>query len=183
MKITKKKLSLVVMLVGVLLLVIVGISGAVGTNNTELHKNSATISDVSCTGCHADKTNEQSLNPVYLAFHNTHMNSPLVNFNCSTCHSSTDIVEGSAASYRKQVSVAGNGYGSNPVGCMACHGKIPNKGGAMNIDARCADCHSNDTHAAPFVDQSQLNGESRANGGNCTKCHGAQAWYQTAESY
>jgi hypothetical protein len=182
--VTKKNLSLLGTLIGLLLLVTAGISGAGGTNYVELHKNSGTITDAGCINCHGDKKTEQSLDSSYQTFHYKHLNSTLLDFTCNKCHSTTDIVEGSSFAYRRQVSADGNSMSGKPVGCMACHGQFPSKGpGGMTLDSRCWDCHAKYNHVGSFVVQSQLNGESRLNGGNCTKCHGELAWYQRAEVY
>lgn len=68
-----------------------------------------------CINCHGDKTSgsadpqtgkeEISLDPDIPTFHAVHMDNPLLNLECTTCHASVDLLEGSSEHLRKQVNV------------------------------------------------------------------------------
>lgn len=159
-----------------IMLVVASISVAASTNYVDLHRKSGTLSDSVCIGCHGNKKYEKSLNSNYPTFHAVHLNSNLMLLNCKTCHVSTDIIEKSAASLRRQVSV----IEKNDFGCVTCHSKFSDDMDELGvtISSRCANCHSGYKHEKPYINQSNLNGEAKANGGNCWKCHGGKSWYQ-----
>jgi len=82
-------------------------------NIIELHKNAGSRGNKECLGCHAKIKTDESLNKRFKTFHRVHLESKLETpKNCSECHQSVDLKEGSAASLRKQV---------DPQICAGCH--------------------------------------------------------------
>ncbi len=96
-----------------LLLVFPAAVFAAGTNLIELHKSSAGSSNKECLSCHQGITKQTTLDPKIKTFHRLHLepkrNTPK---NCSDCHQSVDLREGSAAALRRQV---------DPQLCAGCH--------------------------------------------------------------
>lgn len=83
-------------------------------NLVTIHKSgSATFTVANCKACHGDRKGEMSADlakPPYhaLATHNS--------LDCTTCHTDVDVLNGSAATVRKQVKVTL---------CKGCHVKYP----------------------------------------------------------
>jgi hypothetical protein len=82
-------------------------------NLVELHQNAGRLSNKECLSCHENIKKDVSLNQKFKTFHRIHLESKLdTPKNCSDCHQSVDLREGSAASLRKQV---------DPQMCAGCH--------------------------------------------------------------
>jgi len=82
-------------------------------NLIDLHKNAGTRGNKECLACHADIKTAQSLNKKIKTFHRVHLESKLETpKDCSECHQSVDLKEGSGGSLRKQV---------DPQICAGCH--------------------------------------------------------------
>ncbi len=82
-------------------------------NLIDLHKNAGKLSNKECLACHASTKTEVTLNKNFKTFVRLHLESKLdTPKNCSDCHPSIDLREGSAASLRKQV---------DPQICAGCH--------------------------------------------------------------
>ena len=78
-----------------------------------LHENASKLSNKQCLVCHANIKTDVPLNPKFKTFHRMHLESKLdTPKNCSDCHQSIDLREGSAASLKKQV---------DPQICAGCH--------------------------------------------------------------
>ncbi len=101
-----------------LLLVFPAAVFAAETNLIELHKSSASSSNADCLSCHRDLTKQITLNPKIKTFHRLHLESKRgTPKNCSDCHQSVDLRNGSAAALRRQV---------DPQLCAGCHsGGVP----------------------------------------------------------
>jgi hypothetical protein len=91
---------------------------AAGTNLIELHKSSANRSNKECLSCHGGIIKQTTLNVKIKTFHRLHRESKRdTPKNCSDCHQSVDLRDGSAAALRKQV---------DPLLCAGCHsGGLP----------------------------------------------------------
>ena len=86
---------------------------ATGKNLIDLHANAGKLSNKECLSCHADVKKDVTLNKKFKTFHRVHLESKLQTpKNCSDCHQSVDLREGSAAALRKQV---------DPQICAGCH--------------------------------------------------------------
>ena len=82
-------------------------------NFVDLHKNAGNLSNKECLVCHAKIKTDVPLNPKFKTLHRLHLESKLdTPKNCSDCHQSIDLREGSAASLKKQV---------DPQVCAGCH--------------------------------------------------------------
>ncbi len=82
-------------------------------NLVDLHARSGQLSNKQCLACHADVVKAQTLDRRIKTYHRLHLESKLPTpKNCSDCHQSVDLRNGSAASLRKQVS---------PDLCAGCH--------------------------------------------------------------
>lgn len=82
-------------------------------NLIDLHKNAGNLGNKECLACHASIKTEVTLNKKFKTFMRLHLESKLETpKNCSDCHQSVDLREGSAASLRKQV---------DPQICAGCH--------------------------------------------------------------
>ena len=82
-------------------------------NLIELHKSAGKLSNKECLTCHTKIKQDVPLNKKLKTFHRVHLESKLdTPKNCSDCHQSIDLREGSAASLRKQV---------DPQFCAGCH--------------------------------------------------------------
>jgi NAD-dependent SIR2 family protein deacetylase len=82
-------------------------------NLIDLHKNAGNLSNKECLACHAKIKTDISLNQRFKTLHRLHIESKLdTPKNCSDCHQSIDLREGSGASLRKQV---------DPQICAGCH--------------------------------------------------------------
>lgn len=75
-----------------------------------LHDDLTEVASDECIGCHGNKAEETSLDPDIETVHVIHI--PMLQ-ECNFCHKSADLLEGSAASLRKQV---------DPQICFGCHG-------------------------------------------------------------
>ncbi len=75
-----------------------------------LHDDLTDVATDQCIGCHGNKAEEGSLDPDIETAHAIHV--PML-VECNFCHKSADLLEGSAASLRKQV---------DPQICFGCHG-------------------------------------------------------------
>jgi hypothetical protein len=82
-------------------------------NLIDLHKNAGNQNNNDCLSCHTKITTEVSLNEKFKPLHRVHLESKLdTPKNCSDCHQSVDLREGSGAALRKQV---------DPQLCAGCH--------------------------------------------------------------
>jgi cytochrome c5 len=82
-------------------------------NLVEVHKNAGKMSNKDCLACHAQIVKQVPLNPKFKMVHRLHLESKLATpKNCSDCHQSVDVRNGSAAALRKQV---------DPQLCAGCH--------------------------------------------------------------
>lgn len=82
-------------------------------NLVEIHKKAGDLSNKECLACHQKIKTEVSLNPKFKTFHRVHLESKLdAPKNCSDCHQSIDLREGSASALKKQV---------DPQICAGCH--------------------------------------------------------------
>lgn len=131
-----------------------------------LHQAAATVSPERCIQCHGNKADERSLDPTYPTAHRVHLTSTLLNVTCTTCHQSVDLLQGSAASLRRQVDVEL---------CATCHSPFPSvmQPAWRNLD--CTTCHANwqtRMAGATLVNLSAVTAQ------DCLKCHGGAAWYQ-----
>jgi NAD-dependent SIR2 family protein deacetylase len=89
------------------------IAMAAEKNLIELHKSAGKLSNKECLACHAKIKTDVLLNQKFKTLHRLHLESNLdTPKNCSDCHQSIDLREGSAASLRKQV---------DPQLCAGCH--------------------------------------------------------------
>lgn len=88
----------------------------------EIHEDASLLGDAVCIGCHGTKTlgtiddmtgtEETTTNPGIPTFHALHRNEAAFPLQCTMCHQTVDLLEGSAAHLRKQVSVNT---------CLMCH--------------------------------------------------------------
>ncbi len=103
------------LLIGCLLLLFsFATAGAAEKNLVELHKNAGKLTNKECLACHAGILKETSLNKKYKTLHRVHLESKTYTLkNCSDCHQSIDLRNGSGAALRKQV---------DPQVCAGCHG-------------------------------------------------------------
>jgi hypothetical protein len=82
-------------------------------NLIELHKNTGSRGNKECLACHGKIKTDEPLNKKFKTFHRVHLESKLETpKNCSECHQSVDLKDGSGASLRKQV---------DPQICAGCH--------------------------------------------------------------
>jgi len=82
-------------------------------NLVELHKNAGSTGNKECLACHGKIKTDEALNKKFKTFHRVHLESKLETpKNCSDCHQSVDLKEGSGALFRKQV---------DPHICAGCH--------------------------------------------------------------
>jgi mono/diheme cytochrome c family protein len=157
-------------------------------NDIAAHKASSTITNAECIGCHGQKANEASLDPLTFSAHKRHLKSAYLRFQtmgdgCAACHASTDIEQGSGATVNKQVSAAV---------CASCHGvfRASAHGGKdwVKTDPRSctkAGCHnaggSNDP-AAAHAAAGYVNTFFARSRAYCAKCHGGLAFYAGEET-
>ncbi|MBI5043409.1 MAG: hypothetical protein HZC10_06190 [Nitrospirae bacterium] len=100
-------------LVVCVVLMFVSVAVAAEKNFIEMHKNAGKMSNKECLACHANINKDVPLNKKFKTFHRTHLESKLgTPKNCSDCHNSIDLREGSASALRKQV---------DPQLCAGCH--------------------------------------------------------------
>jgi len=131
-----------------------------------LHLEASAVSPEQCIQCHGNKADERSLDPVFPTAHRVHLTSGLLNFQCTACHQSVDLLQGSATSLRKQVDVGL---------CATCHSPFPSvmQPAWRNLD--CTTCHANwqtRMAGATYVNLGAITAQ------DCLKCHGGAAWYQ-----
>ncbi|MFQ5858022.1 MAG: cytochrome c3 family protein [Anaerolineae bacterium] len=131
-----------------------------------MHIEAATLTPAWCIACHGNKADEVSLDPAYPTAHRVHLTSALLILECTTCHQSVDLLQGSAASLRKQVDVEL---------CATCHSPFPSvmQSEWQNLD--CTGCHANWQERmarATLVNLDAITAQ------DCLKCHGGAAWYQ-----
>lgn len=131
-----------------------------------LHLEPSTVSLAQCFRCHGDKAREESLDPLVPTAHRVHLTSSLLNVECVTCHQSVDLLQGSAASLRKQVDVEL---------CVACHSPFPSVMQAEWKELDCTTCHSDWQERMAEVALVNLDAITAE---DCLKCHGGAAWYQ-----
>ncbi len=82
-------------------------------NLVDVHKNAGKLSNKECLACHPKINTDIPLNQKFKTFHRVHLESKLdTPKNCSDCHQSVDLRNGSAAALRKQV---------DPQICAGCH--------------------------------------------------------------
>ncbi|MBI3755493.1 MAG: hypothetical protein HY265_04970 [Deltaproteobacteria bacterium] len=82
-------------------------------NLIALHKNAGKLSAKECLACHANIKKDVPLSKKFKTFHRVHLESKLSTpKNCTDCHQSVDLREGSASALRKQV---------DPQLCAGCH--------------------------------------------------------------
>lgn len=103
--------KILVISVGLLFLLASGATAA-EQNLIDLHKN-AEKNGKECLTCHANIKKEVSSNPKFKTFHRLHLESKKETpKDCTDCHTSVDLRDGSAASLKKQV---------DPQLCAGCH--------------------------------------------------------------
>jgi len=82
-------------------------------NLIDLHKNAGKLSTKECLACHGNIKKDVSANKKFKTLHRVHLESKLTTpKQCSDCHQSIDMRDGSAAALRKQV---------DPQLCAGCH--------------------------------------------------------------
>ncbi len=82
-------------------------------NLFDVHKNAGKMSNKECLACHTKIKTDVSLNQKFKTLHRLHLESKLETpKNCSDCHQSVDLREGSGSALRKQV---------DPQVCAGCH--------------------------------------------------------------
>ncbi len=82
-------------------------------NLVDVHKNAGKLGNKECLACHAKIKTDVSLNQKFKTLHRLHLESKLdTPKNCSDCHQSVDLREGSGSALRKQV---------DPQICAGCH--------------------------------------------------------------
>ncbi len=95
------------------LIIMVSFIFAQEKNLIDLHKKAGKIPNEQCLGCHGRILKEETLDGRFKTFHRVHLESELETpKNCSDCHESVDLREGSASALRKQV---------DPGLCALCH--------------------------------------------------------------
>jgi len=86
---------------------------AVEKNLIQVHRNAGKTATKECLSCHAGIMSEASLNKKFKTFHRVHLESRLeAPKDCSDCHDSVDLREGSTGGLRKHV---------DPELCAGCH--------------------------------------------------------------
>ena len=101
------------MLILCLVLLFAATVGAAEKNLIDLHKNAGKMSTKECLACHGNIKKDVSANKKFKTFHRVHLESKLATpKQCSDCHQSIDMRDGSAAALRKQV---------DPQLCAGCH--------------------------------------------------------------
>jgi nitrate/TMAO reductase-like tetraheme cytochrome c subunit len=101
------------LLIAFFLLFIASVATAAERNLIDLHKNAGKLSNKECLACHAKIKTDVSLNQKFKTLHRLHLESKLETpKNCSDCHQSVDLREGSGSALRKQV---------DPQVCAGCH--------------------------------------------------------------
>ncbi len=101
------------LLIAFFLLFIASVAMAAERNLIDLHKNAGKLSNKECLACHAKIKTDVSLNQKFKTLHRLHLESKLETpKNCSDCHQSVDLREGSGSALRKQV---------DPQVCAGCH--------------------------------------------------------------
>lgn len=133
-------------------------------NLIPVHLNAAAVSSEKCKECH-DVFAETSLKSDIETAHVVHLSSSTLKFECSTCHRSVDLNEGSAASLLKQV---------DPNFCAQCHSPFSTTMEPASKEKDCTTCHSNwkeKMAAATFVNLDAVTPN------DCFGCHGGRAWY------
>ncbi len=138
------------------------------------HLNPAIVSSEKCKECH--NVNEQkSLNKDIKPTHPLHLQSPLLKFECSTCHKKIDLNEALAGFENSGGAIknARNIVDYNV--CTKCHSSLKQTHPAIGT-LGCVSCHSNWKEVMANV--SYVNMEAVTQD-NCLKCHGEQkqAWY------
>ncbi len=87
-----------------LVLLFASAAGADEKNLIDLHKNAGKVSTKECLACHGNIKKDVSANKKFKTFHRVHLESKLATpKQCSDCHKSIDLRDGSAAALRKQV--------------------------------------------------------------------------------
>jgi len=135
-------------------------------NLEALHAEAASVPAERCIECHGDKAVEESLDAQYPTAHRVHLTSSLLNVGCTDCHQRVDLLQGSAASLRKQVDVAL---------CATCHSPFPDEMQPEWQDMDCTTCHQDwqeKMAGATLVNLDAITAQ------DCLKCHGGAAWYQ-----
>ncbi len=112
----KRKLGLATILISMLVLVTM-MAGFTACKKPpemgeliELHSDLTKLPAAQCIDCHGNKAEETSLQADIKTPHTIHI--PIVK-ECNVCHKKADLLEGSAATLRKQV---------DPQTCKGCHG-------------------------------------------------------------
>jgi len=85
---------------------------------------------------------------------------------CITCHKSVDLLQGSAASLRRQVAVEL---------CATCHSPFPSVMQSDQQKLDCTSCHADWQKRMSKATWVNLNAITAK---DCLKCHGGAAWYQ-----
>lgn len=138
-------------------------------NYISLHDSSSPDYNPNCIGCHGKMTSETTLDPKIESTHTLHLTSKLLNFECTTCHQSTDWIEKSAASLRKQVDVEL---------CTSCHSGLPTEEidhqPLVEMDCTLSLCHGDWEEKKKEVKLVKLEEITKE---DCLLCHGGQAWY------
>ncbi len=136
-------------------------------NLIPLHLNAASISSDKCKGCH-DVLKETSLKADIKPPHVVHLTSPLLKFECNTCHKSVDLNEKSSAAVRKQV---------DPDFCAKCHSPFSTKMDPANKNKDCTMCHSNYKVKMEAKGVNAFVNLDSITTTDCLKCHGDAPWY------
>lgn len=135
-------------------------------NLEALHMEAASLSAEQCVACHGNKAEEQSLDPDQPTAHSVHLNSELLSLNCTDCHQKVDLLQGSAAGLRRQVSEEL---------CATCHSPFPSKMQPEWQNMDCTTCHQDWQEKMAGVSVVNLEATTAE---DCLKCHGGAAWYQ-----
>ncbi|MFQ6057410.1 MAG: cytochrome c3 family protein [Anaerolineae bacterium] len=135
-------------------------------NFEALHRQALTVPVEQCIACHGDRAEERSLSPDYPTPHRIHLTDALLKFQCTSCHRSVDLREGSAASLRRQVDVEL---------CVKCHSPFPSvmQPEWQNLD--CTTCHADWQDRMVGVTYINMDAITAQ---DCLKCHGGHPWYQ-----
>ena len=159
--------------------------GAYAVNRVDTHKNSGTEASGKCVACHGNKAVSRTLDPNVLSAHRLHLRSPnkVLRFRmfCNRCHISTDEVEESGASLRKQV--------SSDI-CLRCHGTFRTTGisahnGVSPTDTTCLNSGCHNSRAEVRRDHRAAKAPVTSKAARieyCSKCHGGLPLFAVEET-
>jgi hypothetical protein len=145
-------------------------------NELQLHESSATTAMGSCVQCHGNKAMSKSLSASVATAHKLHMRSPtdLMYLGvCNLCHKSTDTLNDSGASVRKQVSA---------VKCLSCHGtftaSVPQHAGVAATSTNCLKSGCHNSEAVVRLAHTKAKAPVTAKAARiayCSYCHGGNS--------